>query len=89
VRLDRSRGAGKAHDAERDPGHYVDLADDGSVMGVLPLAKLPETRDGYDTELRAKGITQYKAGFPPYSIVDGWQRIRKDFAYWRATCRVD
>jgi hypothetical protein len=28
--LDRSKGAGKAHDAERDPGHYVDLADDGS-----------------------------------------------------------
>src|SRR4029453_3498328 len=38
--LDRSKGGGKAHDAERDPGHYVDLADDGSVEGVLPLAQL-------------------------------------------------
>src|SRR5262245_31296894 len=37
--LDRSKGAGKIHDAERDPAHYVDLTDDGSVMGVMPLAK--------------------------------------------------
>jgi hypothetical protein len=82
--LDRSRGAGKIHDAERDPGHYVDLADNGEVMGVIPLAKLPPTREAYDTELRAKGFTQYKAGYLPYSIADGWQQIRKDFAYWRA-----
>ncbi|MBI2735003.1 MAG: hypothetical protein HYX38_00385 [Rhodospirillales bacterium] len=43
--LDRSKGAGETHDKERDPGHYVDLADDGSVMGVLPMAKLPVTRE--------------------------------------------
>src|SRR5258708_8836338 len=30
--LDRSKGAGQTHDKERDPGHYVDLADDGSIM---------------------------------------------------------
>jgi hypothetical protein len=82
--LDRSKGAGETHDKEHDPGHYVDLADDGSVMGVLPIDKLPVTREGYDTQLRAKGFTQYKAGYLPYSIVDGWQQIRKDFAYWRA-----
>jgi hypothetical protein len=64
--LDRSKGAGKTHDAERDPGHYVDLADDGSVEGVLPLAQLPDTREQYDTLLRAKGLTQYKAGYLPY-----------------------
>jgi hypothetical protein len=82
--LDRSKGAGNMHDAERDPGHYIDLADNGDVMGVLPLAKLPDTREAYDTELRAKGFTQYKAGYLPFSIIDGWQQIRKDFAYWRA-----
>jgi hypothetical protein len=82
--LDRSKGAGKTHDAERDPGHYVDLADDGTVMGAVPLDKLPVTREEYDTLLRAKGFTQYKAGYLPYSIVDGWQQLRKDFAYWRA-----
>lgn len=31
--LDRSKGAGKTHDAERDPGHYIDLADNSDVMG--------------------------------------------------------
>ena len=53
--LDRSKGAGKTHDAERDPGHYVDLADDGSVEGILPLDKLPTTREEYGTLLRAGG----------------------------------
>ena len=85
--LDRSKGAGETHDKERDPGHYVDLADDGSVMGVLPLDKLPVTREAYDTALRAKGYTQYKAGYLPYAIVDGWQQMRKDFAYWRAAVK--
>lgn len=85
--LDRSKGSGKTHDAERDPGHYVDLADDGSVEGVLPLGQLPVTREEYDTLLRAKGFTQYKAGYLPYSLVDGWQQLRKDFAYWRATVK--
>ena len=54
--LDRSKGSGRTHDAERDPGHYVDLADDGSVEGALPLGKLPATREEYDTLLRAKGL---------------------------------
>jgi hypothetical protein len=56
--LDRSKGSGKIHDAERDPGHYVDLTDNGEVMGVIPLDKLPPTREAYDTELRAKGFTE-------------------------------
>jgi hypothetical protein len=86
--LDRSKGAGKTHDPERDPGHYVDLADDGSVEGVLPLAQLPDTREQYDTMLRAKGLTQYKAGYLPYSLVDGFQQLRKDFAYWRALTKA-
>ena len=82
--LDRSKGAGRTHDAERDPGHWISLADDGSVVGVLPLADLPDTREQYDTLLRSKGSTQYKAGYLPYAIVDGWQQLRKDFALWRA-----
>lgn len=86
--LDRSKGAGKTHDAERDPGHYVDLADDGSVEGIVLLDKLPATREEYDTLLRAGGKTQYKAGYLPYSIVDGFQQLRKDFAYWRALTKA-
>ncbi len=80
---DRWRGAGRTHDAERDPGHYIDLDDAGLVFGVTPLADLPETRADYDTGLRVKGYEQYRAGYLPYSIVDGWQQLVKDFGYWR------
>jgi hypothetical protein len=86
--LDRSKGSGKTHDAERDPGHYVDMTNEVSVMGVLPLAQLPATREDYDTKLRAGGFTQYKAGYLPYSIIDGFQQLRKDFAYWRALTKA-
>ena len=85
--LDRSKGTGKTHDAERDPAHWISLADDGSVVGVLPLVELPQTLEDYDTLLRAKGFTQYRAGYLPYAIVDGWQQIAKDFAYWRAASK--
>jgi hypothetical protein len=80
---DRWRAAGKAHDAERDPGHFVDAADDLTVLGGPALKALPPTRQDYDTALRAVGSTQYKAGYLPYSIVDGWQQLKQDFAYWR------
>lgn len=86
--LDRSKGSGKTHDAERDPGHYVDMTDDGAVEGVLPITQLPVTREEYDTLLRAKGLTQYKAGYLTYSIIDGYQQLRKDFAYWRALTKA-
>ena len=43
--LDRSKGSGKKHGAQRDPGHFVDLSDEGAVMGVLPLAQLPDMRE--------------------------------------------
>src|SRR5436190_8393474 len=78
--LDRSKGAGETHDKERDPGQYVDLTDDGTVESVVSLDKLPTTREAYDTQVRAGGSTQYKAGYLPYSIIDGWLQIRKDFA---------
>lgn len=81
--LDRSKGAGATHDKERDPGHYINLDDEGAVAG-LSLAALPATREAYDTALRSKGLTQYQVGYLPYAIVDGWQQLVKDFAYWRA-----
>ena len=83
--LDRSKGAGRMHDAERDPGHYVILNGQASVMGIIPLDALPVTREEYDAALRAHGKTQYTAGYLPYSIVDGWQQLRKDFGLWRAS----
>ncbi|HEX4303998.1 MAG TPA: hypothetical protein VHZ78_14470 [Rhizomicrobium sp.] len=80
---DRWRNAGPAHDNERDPGHFVHIADDLTVMGGPPLNALPLTRAEYDTALRAAGSNQYVAGYLPYAIVDGWQQLRMDFALWR------
>jgi hypothetical protein len=80
---DRSRSAGKAHDADRDPGHFVDGDDDGKIAGVVPLAALPATRDDYEAALRAAGTSSWKMGYLPYSIIEDWQQLAKDFAYWR------
>ena len=81
---DRSKGAGRMHDAERDPGHFVNLADDATVAGSLTLAALPATREAYDTALRAAGFDQYQVGYLPYALGDGWLQLKQDFAYWRA-----
>ena len=81
---DRSRGAGQPHDGDRDPSHFVDISDDGTVLEGPRLAALPATRQDYDTALRAVGSTQYKAGWLPYAIMDGWQQLVQDFAIWRA-----
>lgn len=80
---DRSRGAGRMHDADRDPGHFVDGDDAGRVAGAVPLGALPPTREAYETALRAAGTTSWKMGYLPYSIIGDWQQLAKDFAYWR------
>lgn len=80
---DRSKGAGRTHDSDRDPGHFLDLDDGGRVLGGPPLAALPPTRGEYETALRAVGQDSWKAGYLPYSIIDAWQRLAHDFAYWR------
>jgi hypothetical protein len=80
---DRWRKAGAAHDNMRDPGHFLDLDDDGKVLGGPLLSALPPTLEDYDTALRAVGKDSSKAGYLPYSIIDGWQQLAKDFAYWR------
>jgi hypothetical protein len=82
--LDLSKGAGQTHDFERDPGHYVDIDDEGLVLGIVPFASMPVSRRDYDTALRAGGETQYGAGYLYYSLIDGWQQVRKDFAWVRA-----
>ncbi len=81
---DRSKGSGKSHDRDLDPGHYLNLGDDGLIANSVAITALPDSRENYDTALRAKGSDEYQAGFLPYSIIDGWQQLRKDFAYWRA-----
>lgn len=80
---DRWKDSGLAHDAGRDPAHYLDLGDDGRVFGGPLLAELPATRADYETALRAVGSDSWHAGYLPYAIVDGWQQLTKDLAYWR------
>jgi len=80
---DRSRKSGLAHDADRDPGHFVDGDDGGKIAGVVPLTALPPTREAYETALRGAGATSWKMGYLPYSIIEDWQQLVKDFAYWR------
>jgi hypothetical protein len=81
---DRSRGAGQPHDNDRDPAHFVDISDDGTILEGPKLAALPPTRLDYDTALRAIGSNQYKAGWLPYAVTGGWQQLVQDFAIWRA-----
>ncbi len=80
---DRWKDSGKTHDSDRDPGHFLNLGDDGRIFGGPSLDALPETRAAYDTALRAVGVDSWKAGYLPYAIVDGWQQLTTDFAYWR------
>ena len=80
---DISRNAGAPHDADLDPGHFLDVSDDGTILGGPRLAALPATRQDYDTALRAVGSNEYKAGFLPYNLMDGWQQLVKDFALLR------
>lgn len=81
---DRSKSAGRIHDSNRDAAHFIDVDDAGLVMGGPPLAALPPTRAEYETALRAVGSDSWQAGYLYYSLVDGWQQLVKDFAYWRA-----
>lgn len=80
---DRWKGAGKLHDHDREPAHFVDLSDDGTVLGGPRLDALPPNREDYETALRAVGSNSWKAGALPYSIVDAAQQLAKDFAMWR------
>ena len=80
---DRWKGAGKVHDSERDSAHFLDLGDDGRVLGGPALDALPASREAYDTALRAVGADSWKAGWLPYAILDAWQQLTKDFGYWR------
>lgn len=81
---DRSKGAGKSHDVNRDAGHFIDLDDAGRVHGGPLLGELPVTRPEYEKQMQAVGLDSWKGGYLPYSIVDQAQQLAKDFAHWRA-----
>lgn len=86
---DRWKGAGKLHDQNRDPGHFVDLSDDGTILGGPRLENLPTTRKDYEAALKAAGTNSWDAGYLPYSIIETQQQLTKDFAYWRVTAAAE
>ena len=80
---DRLKGSGKLADSEHSPAHFLDLGDDGHVLGGPLVTELTITREDYDTALRGVGQDSWKAGYLPYAIVDSYQHLARDFAYWR------
>ena len=82
--LDRSKGSGRLHASMRDPSHFIDLDDQGLIFGAMALEPMAATRSDYETALRAGDTNSGKAGLLPYALVDGWQQVTKDFAYWRS-----
>ncbi|HEX3364668.1 S1/P1 Nuclease [Phenylobacterium sp.] len=81
---DRIKRAGKAFDSDRDQGHFLDLSDDGTVLGGPKVTALPTTRQDYEKALQAAGTDSWKAGYLPYSILEYYQQVMQDFAYWKA-----
>jgi hypothetical protein len=75
---DHVRGAGRAFDDASNACHCINLDDDASVAGRLPLAQLPPTRHAYDDAVPGRDH-----GYLPYSIVEGWELVVRDFAIWR------
>jgi hypothetical protein len=49
----------------------------------VKLNALPPDFDAFDTVLRKAGTTPYLTGYLPYTILEGWEQVRRDFAYWR------
>lgn len=86
---DRWRGAGKVHGVERDAAHFIDLYDDGMTFAGVDLDHLPGTKSDYEAAVRAKGLEPSKAGYLPYALVDSWQQVTKDFAYWRVVSYLE
>jgi hypothetical protein len=86
---DNLKGDKNAFDRDRFGAHFLDLEDDGTVQHAVALNKLPATRQGYEDVLRARGHslddkpTQWEAGYLPYEILEGWQVVARDFAFWR------
>ncbi len=79
---DRLKGAGESWDSDNDSGHYLDIGDDGTIDGVR-LSALPPNMSAYAVALEAAHTTPWHVGYLPYSIMDGFEQLREDFAYWR------
>lgn len=81
---DRHKGAGRLHDTDREGLHFVDLDENGKLLGGPLMVPMAATRADYATQLRLAGLDEWKTGYLPYAIVDRWQQLTLDLAY----CRV-
>jgi hypothetical protein len=81
--LDDLKDSGESWDSDYDTGHFLDLMDDGTIAGVVKTDAMPQNRQDYDKLLETAHTNEYRQGYLPYAILDGWQQLRKDFAYWR------
>jgi len=81
---DRIKRAGRAYDSDRDQGHFFDMNDDGTALGGPKVTALPPTRQDYEKALQAAGTDSWKAGYLPYNILEDYQQVMQDFAYWKA-----
>src|SRR5690606_38293888 len=82
---DRWKGGGQPHDRERDTAHFVDMDDQGRIMDQrgMSIDALPRLKSEYDAALTVAGLDVDDAGYLPYAIMDGYQQLVRDFAYWR------
>jgi hypothetical protein len=83
---DRLKSGGKnTFDDDHSPGHYVNVLDDGTIDGVVKLSALPLDQKSYETALEhaPTPTDEWGVGYVPYEIADGWERLVRDFAYWR------
>lgn len=82
---DRSKGGGQPHDRERDTAHFIDMDDDAHVLSAAgpSIDALPTLKSQYDAALIAAGMDVNDAGYLPYAIMDAYQQLKQDFAYWR------
>ncbi|MNU81829.1 hypothetical protein D3C71_715000 [compost metagenome] len=82
---DRWKGAGQPHDRERDTAHFIDFDDNGFAMkaGGPSIDALPRLKSDFDTALVQAGIKIDEVGYLPYALMDAYQNLGRDFAYWR------
>src|SRR5579871_6162124 len=77
---DRWKSSGRIHDTDRDDAHFIDLDDKGDALGPFKLEDLPATKVEFEAAEIAKGLKPNQVGYLPYSIIDGYQQVVKDFA---------
>jgi hypothetical protein len=82
---DRWKGGGQPHGRERDTAHFINLDQNGRVLNEagLSIDALPLLKSEYDAALQLAGSNVNEVGYLPYAIMDGWQQVVRNLAYWR------